>query len=88
MHGRKQTNISQNFSFKNMILVKVSNYQSSEAQPTNHNKSYEGYKYDIPAYIYIYIYMKLQLYNKKLNCEHADRLRICSVYWWCHVETD
>jgi len=52
MHVRKQTNISQNFSFKNVTLVKVSNYHSSEVQPKNQNKSYEGYKYDIPAYIY------------------------------------
>jgi hypothetical protein len=35
-----------------MTLLKVSNYQSSEVQPKNQNKSYEGYKYDTPAYIY------------------------------------
>lgn len=74
MHVRKQTNISQKFSFKNTTLVKVSNYQSTEAQPKNHNKSYEGYKYNTPAYIYIHTHTKLQLYNKKLNCEHADGL--------------
>jgi len=33
-----------------MTLVKVSNYQSTEAQPKNHNKSYEGYKYNTLAY--------------------------------------
>jgi hypothetical protein len=37
-----------------MTQVKVSNYQSSEVQPENQNKSYEGYKYDTVAYIYIY----------------------------------
>jgi hypothetical protein len=57
-----------------MTLVKVPNYQSSEVQPENQNKSYEGYKYDTVAYIYIYIYEKLKLYNKKLNCEHAEGL--------------
>jgi hypothetical protein len=53
-----------------MTLVKESNYQSSEVQPKNQNKSYEGYKYDTPAHIY----MKLKLYSKKLNCEHAEGL--------------
>jgi len=52
MHVRKQTNISQDFSFKNMTLVKVPNYQSTVVQPNNQNKSNEGYKYDTPAYIY------------------------------------
>jgi len=59
-----------------MTLVKVSNYQSTEAQPKNHNKSYEGYKYNTLAYTHTHTHthMKLQLYNKKLNCEHADEI--------------